>query len=79
MSISVIELTAKVVYSYIHKISYAIRLQIRPFTLIVQVTVWPNIGALDGGGGPQCGLSNLRNGHVNCHYFFNFHVDFKQL
>ena len=29
-------------------------------------------------GGPQCGMSNLRNPHVPCHYFFcYFHVDFK--
>ena len=32
-----------------------------------------------GGGGPQCRMSNLRNGYVNCHYFSNFHVDFKML
>ena len=30
-------------------------------------------------GGPQCRLSNLRNGYVNCHYFSNFHVDFKMV
>ena len=32
--------------------------------------------ALDGG--PQCRLSILRNAHVPCNYFFNFHVDFKK-
>ena len=30
-------------------------------------------------GGPLCRMSNLRKGHVNCHYFSNFHVDFKKL
>ena len=30
-------------------------------------------------GGPQCRMSNLRNGHVNCHYFSHFHVDLKKL
>ena len=24
-------------------------------------------------------MSNLRNGHVRCHYFSNFHVDFKMV
>ena len=24
-------------------------------------------------------MSNLRNGYVNCHYFFNFNVDFKKV
>ena len=26
---------------------------------------------------PQCRLSILRNGHVPCHYFYNFHADSK--
>ena len=30
-------------------------------------------------GGPQCRMSNLRNGYVNCHYFSNFHIDFKMV
>ena len=30
-------------------------------------------------GGPQCRMSNLRNGYVPCHYFLNFHVDFKMV
>ena len=30
-------------------------------------------------GGPQCRMSNLRNGYVNCHNFSNVHVDFKML
>ena len=41
------------------------------------VGVGVEVGALDGG--PQCRMSNLRNGHVNCHYFSNVHVDFKKL
>ena len=28
-------------------------------------------------GGPQCRMSNLRNGNVPCRYFYNIHVDFK--
>ena len=32
-------------------------------------------GALDGG--PQCRLSNLRNGNVPCRYLCISHVDFK--
>ena len=28
-------------------------------------------------GGPQCGLSILRNDNVPCHYFSNVPVDFK--
>ena len=30
-------------------------------------------------GGPKCHMTNLRNGNVNCHYFFNFHVDFQKV
>ena len=30
-------------------------------------------------GGPQCAMSNLGNGYVNCHYFANSHVDFKMV
>ena len=30
-------------------------------------------------GGPQCHMSNLRNGNVPCPYFCNTHVDFKSL
>ena len=30
-------------------------------------------------GGPQCRMSILRNGHVPCYYFYNFHVDFKMV
>ena len=30
-------------------------------------------------GGPQCRMSNLRNGYVPCHYFKNVHVDFKMV
>ena len=32
-------------------------------------------GALDGG--PQCCMSNLRNGNVPCHLLCKIHVDFK--
>ena len=28
-------------------------------------------------GGSLCRMSILRNGYVPCHYFYNFHVDFK--
>ena len=30
-------------------------------------------------GGPQYRMSILRNPHVPCHYFGNFHVDFKNV
>ena len=34
-----------------------------------------NAGALDGG--PQCRMSNLRNGNVPCPHFCNIHADSK--
>ena len=40
--------------------------------LYVGLTVY--CGALNGG--PQCRMSNLRNGYVNFHYLCKFHVDF---
>ena len=38
-------------------------------------TVPHTLGALDGG--PQCRMSNLRNGNVPCRYLCISHVDFK--
>ena len=35
------------------------------------------IGALDGG--PQCHMSNLRIGYVDCHYFSNLDVNFEMV
>ena len=43
----------------------------------VRHTAVPIAGPLTGGS--QCCMSNLRNGYVNCHYFSNFHVDFKKV
>ena len=37
----------------------------------------PCLGPLTGG--PQCRMSILRNGHVPCHYFYNFHVEFEMV
>ena len=30
-------------------------------------------------GSPKCRMSNLRNGYVNCHHFYNFNVVFKMV
>ena len=34
-------------------------------------------GALHGG--PQCHMSNFKNGYLPCHFFSNFHVDSKMV
>ena len=43
--------------------------------LVTRCRVGGYKGALDGG--PQCCMSNLRNGNVPCLYLCNIHVDFK--